>query len=465
MRRSSAIAKSPSVCKEAFRAFHVDACIPRLYIAHGFMRHNRTSQPMFRFRLLTLISLAAGAAVFVGAFRSWRVPAPAQATSGAPASGESGHTNTGIDVLEAEKFASLRGKRVGLITNQTGLDAYGHRTIDVLSRAEGVKLAAVFSPEHGIAGVADASVANQADAATGLPVFSLYGATRRPTPEMLRGLDALVFDIQDAGVRFYTYITTMAYCMEAAAREHIVFYVLDRPNPLGGEAIEGPVLDRDRIAFVGYFPMPVKYAMTMGELAKMFNVENKIGADVHVIAMQDWRRRDTYDMTGLAWIAPSPALRTLRAAFVYPGVEILQAGGVSVGRGTPTPFEVFGAPWIDSVALAADLNRRAMPGVQFAVTQFTPSSGMFSGTLCSGIAIDVRDRGAFQPVLMGLEIASALHRLYPEQFHVEKMIELLGSQATVERLSRGDDPKEIAAGWKPELDKFRALREKYLLYH
>ena len=189
----------------------------------------------------------------------------------------------------------------------------------MLSRAEGVKLAAVFSPEHGIAGVADASVANQADAATGLPVFSLYGATRRPTPEMLRGLDALVFDIQDAGVRFYTYITTMAYCMEAAAREHIVFYVLDRPNPLGGEAIEGPVLDRDRISFVGYFPMPVKYAMTMGELAKMFNVENKIGADVHVIAMQDWRRQDTYDMTGLAWIAPSPALRTLRAAFVYPG--------------------------------------------------------------------------------------------------------------------------------------------------
>jgi uncharacterized protein YbbC (DUF1343 family) len=422
---------------------------------------------MVRFRLLTLFSFVTGAALFVAAFSSERPSerAPAQKASRDTARPETDHTKTGIDVLEAEKFASLGGKRVGLITNQTGLDSYGHRTIDLLARAEGVKLVAIFSPEHGIVGAADATVANQADAATGLSVYSLYGATRRPTAEMLQGVDALVFDIQDAGVRFYTYITTMAYSMEAAARQHIAFYVLDRPNPLGGEVIEGPMLDRDRLSFVGYFPMPARYAMTMGELAQMFNAENKIGADLHVIAMQDWRRRDTYDMTGLAWIAPSPALRTLRAAFVYPGIEILQAGGVSVGRGTPTPFELFGAPWIDSAALLAELNRRSVPGVEFVATRFTPTSGTQSGTVCNGIAIEVRDRASFQPMLMSLEIAFVLHRLYPEQFHVEKMIELLGSQTTVERLERGDDPKEIVAGWAGDLDKFRAPRERYLLYH
>ncbi len=422
---------------------------------------------MFRFRLLTIFSFVTGAALFVAAFSSERLGArgSVQKESRGTAGPESDHTKTGIDVLEAEKFASLRGKRVGLITNQTGLDLYGHRTIDLLAQAEGVKLVAILSPEHGLSGSVDATVANQADAPSGLPVYSLYGATRRPTAEMLKGIDALVFDIQDAGVRFYTYITTMAYSMETAAQLHIAFYVLDRPNPLGGEVIEGPVLDRDRLSFVGYFPMPVRYAMTMGELAQMFNTENKIGADLHVIAMQDWHRRDTYDLTGLAWIAPSPALRTLRAAFLYPGVEILQAGGVSVGRGTPTPFELFGAPWIDSAALLAALNARSVPGVLFAATTFTPTSGMYSGTVCNGIAIEVRDRAAFRPMLMGLELASVLHHLYPEQFHVEKMIELLGSQTTVDRLVRGDDPKEIVAGWTPDLDKFRAVREKYLLYH
>jgi uncharacterized protein YbbC (DUF1343 family) len=421
---------------------------------------------MFRFRLLTFVSLMAGAAIFVAAFSTER----AASVLGQESSSDAGaanreNTKTGIDVLEAEKFARLRGKHVGLITNQTGIDAYGRRTIHLLAHAEGVTLVAIFSPEHGISGSADAAVANQADAPTGLPVYSLYGATRRPTSQMLQGLDALVFDIQDAGVRFYTYITTMAYSMEAAAQQHIAFYVLDRPNPLGGEAIEGPMLDRDRISFVGYFPMPVKYAMTMGELAQMFNAENRIAADLHVIAMEDWHRRDTYDMTGLAWIAPSPALRSLRADIVYPGLEILQAGGVSVGRGTPTPFELFGAPWIDPKALLAELDHRAVPGVQFAATQFTPANGMYSGKICNGISIEVRDRAQFQPVLMGLEIASALNRLYPEQFDVEKLIELLGSQSTIERLAHGDALRDIEAGWTGDLDKFRTMREKYLLYH
>jgi uncharacterized protein YbbC (DUF1343 family) len=409
---------------------------------------------MFRFRLLTFFSCVAGAALFVGAFSAGREPAASN-----------DHTKTGIDALESEKYVSLRGKRVGLITNQTGLDSFGHRTIDLLAHAEGVNLVRIFSPEHGIAGTMDASVSNQADAPTGLPVYSLYGATRRPTSEMLAGIDVLVFDIQDAGVRFYTYIATMAYAMEAAAQQHIVFFVLDRPNPLGGEIIEGPMLDRDRTSFVGYFPMPVRYAMTMGELSQMFNAEDKIGADLHVVAMADWHRRDTFDMTGQAWVAPSPALRTLRANFLYPGLEILQAGGLSVGRGTPTPFELFGAPWIDAATLLSELNRRAVPGVQFTAADFTPSSGNYSGQICHGISIEVRDRAAFRSMRMGIEIASALHHLYPAQFHVEKTIELLGSQSTVERIARGDDPREIEAGWAADLARFAALREKYLMYH
>ena len=431
------------------------------------MRHNRTSRHMFRFRL-PIFSIFVAGVVLLAHFRAERTSTRGQKASenvqSAGDSAKADHTKTGIDVLEAEKFARLRGKHIGLITNQTGLDSYGHRTVDLLAGADGTVLVSLFSPEHGIAGTADATVANQADAATGLPVYSLYGAARRPTPEMLKGIDALVFDIQDAGVRFYTYITTMAYCMEAAAQQHLAFYVLDRPNPLGGEIIEGPVLDRDRISFTGYFPMPIRYAMTMGELAQMFNAENKIGAELHVIAMQDWHRRDTYDKTGLTWIAPSPALRTVRADFLYPGVEPLQAASVSVGRGTPTPFELFGAPWIESETLLSELNRRSVAGVQFAPTDFTPATGIHSGVTCKGIAITVTDRSTFRAVRMGLEIASALHRLYPAQFHVEKMIELLGSQATVERLASGDDPKEIEAGWTGDLEKFRATRNKYLLY-
>ncbi|HTR25171.1 MAG TPA: exo-beta-N-acetylmuramidase NamZ domain-containing protein, partial [Terriglobales bacterium] len=236
MRRISPAVKSPNASKKALRAFHVDDCIPRLYIAHGFMRYNRASQPMFRFCLLTVLSVLAGAILFAIAFRSGKNPEVSRPSALRDlVAGHGDHTKTGIDVLEAGKFAPLRGKRVGLITNQTGLDSYGHRTIDLIARADGVNLVAIFSPEHGIAGVADESVANQADAPTGLPIFSLYGATRRPTKEMLSGIDTFVFDLQDAGVRFYTYITTMAYSMEAAAQQHIPFFVLDRPNPLGGE--------------------------------------------------------------------------------------------------------------------------------------------------------------------------------------------------------------------------------------
>lgn len=412
---------------------------------------------------LTAAAIAGGVCIF-GA-----TPAkgPAQA---APSYTAGPRTQTGIDVLEEGNFAALRGKRsgpvrVGLITNQTGVDAQGRRTIDLLAGAPGVKLAAIFSPEHGLAGnVDEPSVGNSIDAATHLPVFSLYGDARRPTPQMLQGLDALVFDVQDAGVRFYTYITTMAYAMEEAARNRISFFVLDRPDPLGGEAIEGPVLDRERTSFVGYFPMPVRYAMTMGELARMFNAENKIGAALQVIAMKNWRRGESYGQTGLAWIAPSPNLPTVNAAFLYPGIEILQAAGVSVGRGTEAPFEILGATWIRGGEFAQALNARKVPGVSFAPAQFSPKEDPYKGQLCEGVTIELANRAALRPVLLGLTIADVLHRLYPEKFQTQKMIALLGSQTTIDRLQRGDSPAAIVAGWASELDRFRMMRAKYLLY-
>lgn len=413
---------------------------------------------MFRFGSPRILWPCALCAAF---FIAPRAAAPAKPSYNAA----SGRTKTGIDILEEQDFAPLRGRTIGLITNQTGVDSQGRRTIDVLAEAPGVKLAALFSPEHGIGGKADDTIANAVDPATRLPVYSLYGDTRRPTDEMLKGIDVLIFDIQDAGVRFYTYITTMAYSMEEAAKHHITFIVLDRPDPLGGEVIKGPMLDSGRTSFVGYFPMPVRYGMTIGELARMFNAENKIGADLQVITMKGWRRRETYDQTGLAWIPPSPNLRTLDAAFLYPGVEILQAGGVSVGRGTDAPFEIFGAPWIHADGLAAELDRRRISGVRFTAAQFTPRDGLYSGQPCEGVRIEITRRASLDSMRMGLEVADALHRLYPDKFQLEKIITLLGSQATLEGLESGDPPARIVAGWADELSQFRRTRAKYLLYH
>jgi uncharacterized protein YbbC (DUF1343 family) len=374
------------------------------------------------------------------------------------------HTITAVDIYELMNSEPFAGKHIGLITNQTGVDFEGRPTVDYFAGRESFKLIAIFSPEHGINGKADSAVADATLQDTGVPIYSLYGATRRPTDTMLKGIDVLMFDVQDAGVRFYTYITTMAYCMEAAAKHHIPFFVFDRPDPLGGEVIEGPMLDADRTSFTGYFPMPVRYGMTLGELARMFNAENKIGADLHVVTMKNWRRSETYDQTGLNWIAPSPNLRTLSAEFLYPGIDILQAGGVSVGRGTDTPFEIVGAPWIRADEFTAALASRKIPGVSFAPAKFTPSDGLFYGESCQGVRISITDRGELQSMRMGLEIADVLHRMYPDKFQLEKIIELLGSQSTVDRLKRGDPPAEIVSGWSADLDKFRRVRAKYLLY-
>jgi uncharacterized protein YbbC (DUF1343 family) len=420
------------------------------------MAHNESSSIMFRNRFLPTF-------IFVAVVTATLAATPTRiAQAGPPQAVE--HVQTGIDVLEEQNFAPLRGKRVGLITNQTGMDSQGRRTIDVLARADGVKLVALFSPEHGIEGKVDATVGNATDAATDLPIYSLYGDTKRPTDQMLQGIDALVFDIQGAGVRFYTFITTMGYCMEAASKHQIGFFVLDRPDPLGGEKIQGPMLDPERMSFVGYFRMPVIYAMTLGELAQMFNAENKTGVELHVIAMKNWHRSQTYDQTGLKWIPPSPNLRTINEVFLYPGIEVLQPAGVSVGRGTDAPFEQVGAPWIHSDELLKNLTPRQIPGVRFTAASFTPTSGLYSGEACEGVKLEIIDRDTFDSIRVGLEIADAMHRLYPLRFQITKLTDLLGSQTTVDALIAFQSPASIIASWTNDLAAFRAMRAKYLIY-
>jgi uncharacterized protein YbbC (DUF1343 family) len=392
------------------------------------------------------------------------VPGPAPARAASKHSRHAARVQTGLDVLESQKFAPLRGKHVGLITNHTGLDSQGRSTVDVLSHAAGVQLIALFSPEHGLAGRNDEKITSSKDPATGLPVHSLYGETLRPTDEMLKGIDALVFDVQDAGVRFYTYTTTMAYCMEEAAKRQIAFFVLDRPNPLGGEIVEGPMLDADKTNFVGYFPLPVRYGLTIGELAQLFNAENHIGVDLHVIAMKNWHRNYFFESTGIKWIPPSPNLRTTKGSILYPGIEILQNAGVSVGRGTQTPFEEFGAPWLSGDDVASALNERHLPGLHFTAQPFIPIVGLYSGERCGGVAVRITERGAVRSMRMGLEIAMTLHRLYPQQFDPEKLLLLIGSADTIQQLQAGVAPEKIVASWAASLSTFGQIRRKYFLY-
>jgi uncharacterized protein YbbC (DUF1343 family) len=379
-------------------------------------------------------------------------------------SGRPGRVQTGLDVLEVQKFAALRGKRVGLITNHTGVDSQGRSTIDLLSHAAGVQLVALFSPEHGIAGTSNEKFSSAKDPSTGLPVFSLYGETMHPTDEMLQGIDTLVFDIQDAGVRFYTYIATMGYCMEEAAKHNMAFFVLDRPNPLGGDIVEGPMLDADKTNFVAYFPLPVRYGLTIGELAQLLNAEKHIGADLHVIAMRNWHRNYFFESTGIKWIPPSPNLRTIRGSILYPGIEILQSAGVSVGRGTQTPFEEFGAPWMNGDEVANELNARHLAGLHFVSQPFIPISGLYSGERCGGVGPRITERGAVRPMRMGLEIADVLRKLYPQQFEPAKLITLIGNADTVQQIESGIAPEKIVASWANDLAAFDQIRRRYFLY-
>jgi uncharacterized protein YbbC (DUF1343 family)/CubicO group peptidase (beta-lactamase class C family) len=371
-------------------------------------------------------------------------------------------TLNGIDVLVKKNFAPLKGKKIGLVTNHTGHDRARRATIDLLKEAPGVTLVALFGPEHGIRGEVDEKFDDSKDAKTGLPIYSLYGERRKPTVEQLKGLDALVFDIQDVGCRFYTYTSTMGLCMEAAAEAGIEFIVLDRANPIDGVTIDGPVLT-EKTSFVGFHPKPLRYAMTMGELAKMYNEERKTNAKLTVIELENWRRDMYLDETGLPWTNPSPNMRNLKQAILYPGVGLLEQT-LSVGRGTDTPFELVGAPYIDDVKLAEELNRMALPGVAFIPIRFTPTYSVHKGVECGGVFIMLNDRTKCNVVDVGLQIAKTVYRMYPKDFPVDRPKNLLLHAGTLADIKADKPLDDIRATWRMDLIDFQQRRERYLLY-
>ena len=384
-----------------------------------------------------------------------------------------GEVKTGIDVLESHAFRELHADaghpvRVGLVTNRTGIDAAGERTVDVLAHAPGVRLAAIFSPEHGIAGQLDTTaIHNSDDAATGVPIYSVYGDTdakRRPSSAALEGVDLIVFDIQDIGVRFYTYESTLGYFLEAAAKFGKEIVVLDRPNPIGGAFVQGPVADAGRESFVSYWQTPVRHGMTMGELARMFNTERAIKAKLTVVPMQDWMRGDWFDSTGDLWINPSPNMRSLIEATLYPGIGMIEASNISVGRGTDTPFELVGSPWIKSVDLARYLNAREIAGVRFVSVEFTPDNSEYAHEKCGGVQIVITDRNALDAPELGIEFAAVLQSLYPGDYKVAGLDALMVNKASLEAIAAGQDPRRVAEQWREGLEKFEALRAKYLIY-
>jgi len=371
-------------------------------------------------------------------------------------------TLTGLDVLEQEAFASLKGPRVGLLTNQTGLDRLSRRNVDVMLAA-GVKVDALFAPEHGITGRQDQpNIADSRDQSTGLPVFSLYVNSRfHLTPEMLKGIDALVFDIQDVGARFYTYDCTMLFALEAAAHASLPFYVLDRPNPITGLHVEGPMLDADLQSLTGCYSLPVRHGLTPGELAAMGNAERGLHADLHVIKMQNWERGDWFDSTGLPWIDPSPNMRSLNAATLYPGLALIESSkNYSVGRGTDAPFEQIGADWIHGVELAEFLNGRYIPGVRAYPTHLTPATNKS----LEGVRFVITDRDQFDSIRLGLEVAYALQKLYPGKIDFELSKQLIGNRKVIDALKAGDDPRVIEQGLMTDIASFMNRRRPFLLY-
>jgi uncharacterized protein YbbC (DUF1343 family)/CubicO group peptidase (beta-lactamase class C family) len=370
----------------------------------------------------------------------------------------------GIDVLAEEGFRRLHGRKVALVTNQTGRTRGGASTIDVLFRAPGVTLVKLFSPEHGIRGELDARVPDSTDASTGLPIVSLYAQDRKPRPKDLEGIDVLVYDIQDVGARFYTYISTLGLVLEAAAGSRKPVLVLDRPNPIGGREVAGPMRDPDLASFVAYHSLPVRHGMTVGELALLYNSERKIGAQVDVIRCRGWSRDLLYDRTGLVWVNPSPNMRSLTEAMLYPGVGMLEATNLATGRGTDTPFERVGAPWIDPAPFAAALSAAGVPGVRFSPVYFTPSQRQYAGVRCGGVHIMVTDWSRFDPIQLGITLAVKLRALYQDEWKPEGLLRLMANRAAYQDILVGKSAKEIVAGWDAELAQFRRMREAYLLY-
>ncbi len=384
-----------------------------------------------------------------------------------------GQVSNGIDELEARDFDGLRvpgiaTPKVGLVTNQTGVDSHGRRTIDILAHARGLQLSAIFSPEHGVQGTSDsADIGNTKDGATGVTVYSVYGdsdAKRRPPLDVLRRLDVLVFDMQDVGVRFYTYETTLGYFLEAAAKTGKPIVVLNRPNPINGAYVQGPVSDAGQESFVNYYAVPVRHGMTIGELAKLYNGERHINANLTVIPMRGWMRGDWFDSTSQLWVNPSPNLHDLNQVTLYPGVAMIEATNVSVGRGTDSPFEVVGAPWVSAKRLAAYLNQRNIAGVRFVPITFTPVSGPYAHQECEGVNIIITNREVLDAPELGLELASALHDAAPVGFDIGRMKPLLANQAAFTALQAGEDPRRIADDWRDGIEQFMQIRKKYLLY-
>jgi uncharacterized protein YbbC (DUF1343 family) len=372
---------------------------------------------------------------------------------------------TGLDVLIGQNFQPLAGKRVGLATNQTGISRDGRRNIDIFARAPNLELTAIFSFEHGLSGTReDSHIESTVDESTGIPIYSLYnGDVRKPTADMLRNVDVLIYDKQDNGARFYTSVTSMAYLMEAAAQHHLPYYVLDRPNGINGVDIAGPLLDAKYVSFVTYMPgFPIRHGMTMGEMAGYFNGEKNLGADLHIIRMQGWKRAMWFDETGLEWANPSPNIRNLTEAILYPGTCLLEGKSVSVGRGTDTPFEIVGAPWFRAREVAQYLNRLDLPGVRFVPRRFRPTASIYKGEDCNGLDIQLVNRNVFDPVLMGMELLAATIKFHGGKF--EPTMRLLGSDELWEKLKSGATGREILSASRPQLEQFRKIRAKYLLY-
>lgn len=369
----------------------------------------------------------------------------------------------GIDVLVQNEFVALRGLKLGLVTNQTGRDRTGRPTIDLLLRAPEVKLVALFSPEHGIRGALDQEkIGDTTDAQTGLPVFSLYGERRAPTPEQLATVDVLVFDIQDIGCRFYTYVSTMGLCLEAAAKAGKRFLVLDRVNPVGG-ITEGPVSSGER-SFVAWHELPLRHGMTVGELARLLNAERGFGADLTVIPVRNWTPAQWFDQTKLPWVNPSPNMRTLAAATLYPGVGLLEFCKLSVGRGTPTPFEVLGAPYVEERPLSEELNRAGLAGVRFEPIRFTPEASVFAGKECHGVRVVLTDRNAFRAADLGITLATVLHRRHGDALQLDKMQRLLVNAEVLSAIHSGQPLDAIRALWLPQVARFEERRQPHLLY-
>jgi len=404
---------------------------------------------------LTGVAPGAGRAPMTGRDFGASGPAPAPPSGGVLA---------GIDVLRAGGFARLAGRRVALLTNHTGLARDGRSTIDLLHAAPGLTLVSLLSPEHGIRGGLEGAVAPARDEATGLTIHSLYGETRRPTAAMLEGADTLVIDLADVGARFYTYKTTMAYALEAAGRLGVKVMVLDRPNPIGGFRIEGPTIAPGPDDFVNYYAMPIRHGLTMGEMARLFNEEQGFGADLEIVEMQGWRRDLWFDQTGLAWVNPSPNMRNLTGAALYPGLGAIERANISVGRGTDTPFEQIGAPWIDGVRLAEAINARGLAGVRVYPVAFTPSAGPYAGEACRGVFFVVTDRDALRPVRLGLEVAAALWSLHGDRFDLDAAAGQFGSREDLARIKAGEDPARVAAGWAAGEAAWRQVWAKYVLY-